>query len=133
MEKSLAEETLHSNLVMFKCNLKILCKLSKTKLYIPIWLCSNLYHICTWVLQTNLYIPIWLCSNIGRPSKTVKPAWLYIPIWLCSNQDGIQFYAITGGLYIPIWLCSNDGTPTPYPHNMYFTFQSGYVQIIWKK
>ena len=79
------------------------------KLYIPIWLYSNLascaYDVFTqgfFTFQSG-YIQIGVVANGG--SVCIK---LYIPIWLYSNLELLRICQRCITLYIPIWLYSND-------------------------
>ena len=55
---------------------------------------------------------------------------LYIPIWLYSNLNGEKIELTCIPLYIPIWLYSNCPSIQCIKARLYFTFQSGYIQII---
>ena len=65
--------------------------------------------------------------------KHLKPKtkYLYIPIWLYSNATGAKLGAATGALYIPIWLYSNGDGVRPSDGMPFFTFQSGYIPIMF--
>ena len=58
---------------------------------------------------------------------------LYIPIWFYSNNDYFLRAAYVYCLYIPIWFYSNPFGTVYVPIGGTFTFQSGSIQIIWKK
>ena len=54
---------------------------------------------------------------------------LYIPIWLYSNDYAMRYDLVLDVLYIPIWLYSNDTFIDICFIKVFFTFQSGYIQI----
>ena len=55
---------------------------------------------------------------------------LYIPIWLYSNNITQIKRTLEKSLYIPIWLYSNLFLSCLYSYYAFFTFQSGYIQML---
>lgn len=109
---------------VYKC---IVCK----NLYIPIWLYSNDYAMRYDLVLDVLYIPIWLYSNCTHNpslSRTLLP--LHSNLVIFKSVKIINQYQVIS-LYIPTWLYSNgNAIPTPILLE-YFTFQPGYIQIVW--
>ena len=120
-------------------------------LYIPIWLYSNLTHARLQSLINELYIPIWLYSNsslqhfahsslnftfqsgyiqiVTKPTQQKELNLLYIPIWLYSNlrcQAYTAIYLLSLHSNLVIFKSFKPATSI---RAVYFTFQSGYIQI----
>ena len=77
-----------------------------------------------------LYIPIWFYSNADRIFESAVKLILYIPIWFYSNGHRWPWQHFESVLYIPIWLYSNSSIHHLQSQHIFFTFQSGYIQII---
>ena len=140
--------TLHSNLVIFKCCVDIVCT-KAISLYIPIWLYSNCYNCSRNINNMHFtfqsgYIQIttgrlWPHSTQALHSNLVifKLRMLAITRELSTFtfQSGyIQMRNIQRSLkrfrlYIPIWLYSNFSNKNLPLFAFPFTFQSGYIQM----
>ena len=97
---------LHSNLVLFK-SLQPECLLAEVL-----------------TLHSNLVL-----FKLGLKNKLFTSLFLYIPIWFYSNNCRQPLCLQSLCLYIPIWLYSNIYLANPWNILLFFTFQSGYIQI----
>ena len=109
VDNTVTDTALHSNLVIFKYHVPSFSTHPFLTLH------SNLV-IFKWYRNVNAnFVEFTLHSNLvifkcGRRHSTLILCFLYIPIWLYSN--GFPFRNIQ---------------PT-----LYFTFQSGYIQIVYR-
>ena len=120
--------TLHSNLVLFKSSCSCL-PLPPIKLYIPIWFYSNVQSVSLYLCLKNLYIPIWFYSN--ETIRQTQPNYLFslhsnlvLFKWYTKNNHfKFVYFTFQSG---SIQIISSSVLPTYSPN---FTFQSGSIQI----
>ena len=100
-----AEQTLHSNMVLFKLKDELIRQLRYffTFQYGSIQIETE----CLVSEHISLYIPIWFYSNEQETKSQIASRQLYIPIWFYSNDKQAKRFYNSKELYIPIWFYSN--------------------------